>query len=724
VEQRGNEDAIVQAVEEANIEKVIKPRKSLSKLSKDSVNHCTRVIAMNLIVIMMQPTPIATQPQVAFETASEAAQVRVQGALRPIRMATDLPRQISQARPPSKLNVGINAETDSSTSRVKVDSSKSRVKVESRLPAALPPVSTNKPKLHVKAGRFWVVIISSLLLLLSVALFASFDRKYLPDTVVRSVDIFRASLRYKVPVTHSIDDSIESSASDASTANSTEAEVYPATITQSVEEKYEAQIDAEAVFKPENWTEDIVDDEDSLAFIQSESEQKVELEERMSTTKDPQFQEGGNSEDVTHDDVSGPVVHLKVVEDLAENLEMEKLRLLEELLDARGEGSRSDPLDGLESRAQELSAELTEDGDEEIEQEEEVEALESALEEFTAELDTIQREDDFHAQVLELRVDNEQGTQSLVELEANLGAVEVLNARMQDEVGRISLALDAEELGEEVINRLEAAVQIIESTADEISFAVLEEQERFVSTVDLLAPEPEAVNEEMVVHAEELLSPGPPLRHLLSERLQELRADLSTELAAISVDHAVSVRGGHVVVRDSSLSKQPLTSPSYVSSLSPLMLVKHLVSPLKAEADPSIVISHAMPMFGPNRAFLRQCYCFKGAEGNITVSLQKPVVVDYLQIFHLGLAESSPAYRGSAPRHFSVKGYDANGIAVNLGSFVYSTAADFEELQSFPVSSRTSMVPVRALTFLFSSNAGAPYTCVYRIKAIGKPPHI
>ena len=210
------------------------------------------------------------------------------------------------------------------------------------------------------------------------------------------------------------------------------------------------------------------------------------------------------------------------------------------------------------------------------------------------------------------------------------------------------------------------------------------------------------------------------LKERMVERLEELREELESNLTSIAVDYAVSVRGGKVIARDNSLSSRSrLTSPSYLSSLNPIQLVKHIVGPLKMQIDPSVVISHSMPVFGPNRAFLRQCYCFKGSEGSITVGFKKPVALEMLQVFHLALAEATSAYKGSAPKHFSARGYLSDGGVVELGKFMYSNAPGFEELQSFPVSLPRGGL-VKAVTFSFSSNGGAPLTCIYRLRAIGR----
>ena len=196
-----------------------------------------------------------------------------------------------------------------------------------------------------------------------------------------------------------------------------------------------------------------------------------------------------------------------------------------------------------------------------------------------------------------------------------------------------------------------------------------------------------------------------------SEALKRHAVD---NLAVVAVDHAVSIRGGKIV----SERGLPTSSP-YVSSLNPLQYVKHVVGPLKAHTDPRVVISHFMPTLGSEKSFLRQCYCFKGPEGSITVEFRQPVVLDMLEVFHLGLAETKRAYKGSAPRDFSARGHLSNGGAVDLGSFTYSTAPGFEELQSFPITSSYDGL-VKAVTFDFTSNGGSPMTCVYRLRAIGR----
>ena len=201
-------------------------------------------------------------------------------------------------------------------------------------------------------------------------------------------------------------------------------------------------------------------------------------------------------------------------------------------------------------------------------------------------------------------------------------------------------------------------------------------------------------------------------------RLAGLRAEVTDHLPSVSVDFAVAVRGGRVVVRDNRLSRRPLTSPAYAASLKPLELVRHMVGPLKTKSDPSVVISHEIKP--GSKAALKDCFCFQGSEGSITISLGRAVALESVQVMHLQQAEGHKAYRGSAPSHFSVRGFDSEGAATDLGSFAYKAASSgFDELQNFPV--KDSASPVQALTFSFTSNHGAPFTCIYRLKAIGKP---
>lgn len=304
------------------------------------------------------------------------------------------------------------------------------------------------------------------------------------------------------------------------------------------------------------------------------------------------------------------------------------------------------------------------------------------------------------------------GVESALEFAAEVEEKVRAAAELVDEL------FESSEGDNEAIRELaETLHQVNEAVVD----SVVEEQLEFVAEIEAATAAAQEEEEE-VGHPEDHSAEEVELvlRQRMVERLEELRQGLTSELAAISVDHAVSVRGGRIIVRDSSISPRTLlTSPSYVSKLNPVELVKHMVGPLKTESDPSIVISHAMPVFGPSAAYLRQCFCFKGQAGNITIGLQKAATLDYFQIFHLALAEATAAYKGSAPRQFSVRGHTAEGSTVDFGSFVFATGADSEELQSFPIDQSVA-VPVRAVTFLFESNGGAPYTCVYRLKAIGK----
>ena len=66
-----------------------------------------------------------------------------------------------------------------------------------------------------------------------------------------------------------------------------------------------------------------------------------------------------------------------------------------------------------------------------------------------------------------------------------------------------------------------------------------------------------------------------------------------------------------------------------------------------SKSEPSVVISHKIKP--GSKAALKDCLCFQGSDGSITISLGRAVALESVQVMHLQQAEGHKAYRGSAP---------------------------------------------------------------------------
>lgn len=110
------------------------------------------------------------------------------------------------------------------------------------------------------------------------------------------------------------------------------------------------------------------------------------------------------------------------------------------------------------------------------------------------------------------------------------------------------------------------------------------------------------------------------------------------------------------------------------------------------------------------------CYAFNGAHGSIGVRLIAPTFANFVSIDHISSAIAFSS--ASAPKQFRVLGYtdvDAASSSLDLGTFEYTLAETSQKFALKPTKEK-----IASVVFEFLSNHGAKFTCIYRIRVLGK----
>jgi len=114
---------------------------------------------------------------------------------------------------------------------------------------------------------------------------------------------------------------------------------------------------------------------------------------------------------------------------------------------------------------------------------------------------------------------------------------------------------------------------------------------------------------------------------------------------------------------------------------------------------------------------LDHCWAFKGQKGSVTVRLAK--WIDPRQISMKNLHPKVALDPSTAPRQFSVYGFESMGVPLFLGNFTYSIKDKPDQV--FEIQHSTLITKISKVRFDFLSNYGHPnFTCVYRIGVHGK----
>ncbi|KAJ3430975.1 klaroid isoform a-related [Anaeramoeba flamelloides] len=116
-----------------------------------------------------------------------------------------------------------------------------------------------------------------------------------------------------------------------------------------------------------------------------------------------------------------------------------------------------------------------------------------------------------------------------------------------------------------------------------------------------------------------------------------------------------------------------------------------------------------------------KCWAFSGNSGQIVIELNQPTIVTKITIGHIIKEKAKSQSLKSAPKHFTVWGYQdqkdvlsSYQIGVLLGTFFYDTNLN-TPYQTFQTLNSEWNSQFKVIKFQFLSNYDHDYTCIYRI---------
>ncbi|KAK9081748.1 hypothetical protein Syun_031194 [Stephania yunnanensis] len=150
------------------------------------------------------------------------------------------------------------------------------------------------------------------------------------------------------------------------------------------------------------------------------------------------------------------------------------------------------------------------------------------------------------------------------------------------------------------------------------------------------------------------------------------------------------------------------------------------------------VLKESFRMLQPSFGEPGQCFPFKGDNGFVVIKLRSAIIPEALTLEHvakvfgcahlLALNKSVAYDQASAPKYFRISGwYEGNGASPAnhadmkflLGEFTYDL--ERSNAQTFELDSTDSGI-INMVRLDFTSNHGAPHTCIYRIRVHGHEP--
>ncbi|PIO77563.1 Sad1 / UNC-like protein [Teladorsagia circumcincta] len=117
--------------------------------------------------------------------------------------------------------------------------------------------------------------------------------------------------------------------------------------------------------------------------------------------------------------------------------------------------------------------------------------------------------------------------------------------------------------------------------------------------------------------------------------------------------------------------------------------------------------------------FPGECWSFKGPVGYITIGLSHPINVTIVSYEHIGAHQAPGGERPSAPKTFKIWAYKSESdmsSRVLLGDFMYDIKGS--PLQFFVIKTQPDY-PVQIIEMEVTSNYGAEYTSLYRLRVHG-----
>uniref|UniRef100_A0A8R1HRU3 SUN domain-containing protein n=1 Tax=Caenorhabditis japonica TaxID=281687 RepID=A0A8R1HRU3_CAEJA len=170
------------------------------------------------------------------------------------------------------------------------------------------------------------------------------------------------------------------------------------------------------------------------------------------------------------------------------------------------------------------------------------------------------------------------------------------------------------------------------------------------------------------------------------------------------VDYALESAGGSVI---STRCSETYRSYTRLEKFWNIPLYYH-------DYSPRVVIQRNSMTLFPG-----ECWCFKGSHGYIAVSLSHYIDVSSISYEHIGKEVVPGGDRSSAPKTILIWAYkhiDDLASRALIGSYTYNL--DSTTLQFFPAQN-TPPFPVKFIELEVTSNYGAEFTCLYRLRVHG-----
>ncbi|EPY54239.1 spindle pole body protein Sad1 [Schizosaccharomyces cryophilus OY26] len=228
--------------------------------------------------------------------------------------------------------------------------------------------------------------------------------------------------------------------------------------------------------------------------------------------------------------------------------------------------------------------------------------------------------------------------------------------------------------------------------------------------------------------------------NILDTKIKEMKIQLekeilsfkSSELAAVELDDEWK---NFIQATVQNYIGDPVSLPNFAllstgADVLPFLTTKSYVkrpSSLLPKAASYLFDSLTIRGHDPNMALqstngVAMCWSFKGSEGQLGISLSRPVYVTNVTIEHVNHKIAHDL--SSAPKEIELWGQDIHqngkkGFSY-LGSVLYNLQG--EPIQTFPIHV-SSKLPMKSVIFKVKSNWGNPeYTCLYQVRVHGTVP--
>ncbi|KAK9154469.1 hypothetical protein Sjap_001949 [Stephania japonica] len=283
--------------------------------------------------------------------------------------------------------------------------------------------------------------------------------------------------------------------------------------------------------------------------------------------------------------------------------------------------------------------------------------------------------------------------------------VEVVDRKIENEVGglRRELAKTVAEKSsflEDVLKKLEVRVDGLDKSLNELRASDFLTKSELETFLDELKKSRSAEEREKDWSLDDIRAIA---RTIVEREVEKHAAD-----GLGKVDYAVASAGGKIVAHSESILC-PSSGFSYFR-----------------KSCFNRVLKESFRMLQPSFGEPGMCFPFKGDNGFVVIMLRSAIIPEALTLEHV--AKSVAYDQSSAPKHCRISGWyvgngpspaNEGGMKFLLGELTYDL--ERSNAQTFELYSTDSGI-VNMVRLDFTSNHGAPHTCIYRIRVHGREP--